>query len=449
MGYDFLKIIKPQNHRDIESLLKRDVTFSSGIISDVSKIIEDIRDSGDKALFSYCAKFDGTNADSINDIKVSKDAIALAQREVTAGHPELVEAVNIAYKNLVEYHSAQFEKEPKTWFIENSPGRRIGQISSPISRAGLYIPGGRFIYPSSVLMTAVPAVIAGVKDIVVCTPPQKDGKINKVLLYLFSLLNISEVYMIGGAQAIAALTYGTETIKRVEKIAGPGNIYVTVAKKLVYGSVGIDSLAGPSEVLIIADESADGAFVAADLLSQAEHDPDAKSILLTTDQNLASETISQVYRQLDFLYETYPNSFNRDMVLRSLEKNCRIFLNPDMGFLIDICNLIAPEHLEIMANDYDKVLHGIKNAGAIFLGNYSPVAVGDYICGTNHVIPTGGNSRFSSPLGVYDFCKKSSVAYYDKEYLRKERKYIEVLSEFENLLAHNNSVKIRFKEEKA
>ena len=448
MGYDFLKIVKPQDHRDIESLLKRDVTFDSGIISDVSRIIEDIKSSGDRALFSYCEKFDGIKAESINDIKVSEDDIAQAQKEVAAGYPELVEAVNIAYKNLVEYHSAQFEKEPKTWFIENSPGRRLGQISNPISRVGLYIPGGRYIYPSSVLMTAVPAAIAGVKDIIVCTPPQKDGKVNKILLYLFSFLNISEVYMIGGAQAIAALAYGTETIKRVEKIAGPGNIYVTVAKKLVYGSVGIDSLAGPSEVLIIADKSADSAFIASDLLSQAEHDPDAKSILLTTDLNLAAETINQVYSQLGFLYETYPNNFNRDMVISSLEKNCRIFCDPDMDFLIDICNLIAPEHLEIMTDDYDKVLSGIKNAGAIFLGNYTPVAVGDYICGTNHVIPTGGNSRFSSPLGVYDFCKKSSVAFYNKEYLRKERKYIEILSEFENLLAHNNSVKIRFKDEK-
>jgi histidinol dehydrogenase len=448
MEYDFLKIEEPQSLKDIESLLKRDVSFDSGVISDVSKIIQDIKNSGDKALFSYCAKFDGINAGSISDIKVSEDEIDQARKEVTASHPKLVEAVNIAYRNLVEYHSAQFEKEPKTWVIERGSGRKVGQISNPISRAGLYIPGGRYIYPSSVLMTAVPAAIAGVKDIVVCTPPQKNGKISPVLLYLFSFLNISEVYMIGGAQAIAALAYGTESIKRVEKIAGPGNIYVTVAKKLVYGSVGIDSLAGPSEVLIIADESADGAFVASDLLSQAEHDPDAKSILLTTRQDIAFETIRQVYLQLDFLYETYPNSFNRDMVIRSLEKNCRIFLNPDMDFLTDICNLIAPEHLEIMAGDYDKVLCGIKNAGAIFLGNYTPVAVGDYICGTNHVIPTGGNARFSSPLGVYDFCKKSSVAFYDKEYLRKERKYIEILSEFENLLAHNNSVKIRFKEDK-
>ena len=448
MGYDFLKIERPQNLKDIAGLLKRDVTFNSGIISDVSKIIEDVRNSGDKALFSYCAKFDMIDAKSISDVKVSKDEIACAMAEVTAGYPELVEAIDAAYKNLVEYHSAQFEKEPKAWSIGGGSGRRLGQISNPITRAGLYIPGGRYIYPSSVLMSAVPAAIAGVKDIVVCTPPQKNGKINKVLLYLFAFLNINEVYMVGGAHAIAALAYGTETIKRVDKIAGPGNIYVTVAKKLVYGSVGIDSLAGPSEVLIIADESADGAFVASDLLSQAEHDPDAKSILLTTEQNLASETISQVYRQLDFLYETYPNSFSRDMVIRSLEKNCRIFLNPDIGFLIDICNLIAPEHLEIMANDFNKVLCGIKNAGAIFLGNYTPVAVGDYICGTNHVIPTGDNARFSSPLGVYDFCKKSSVAFYDKEHLRKERKYIEILSEFENLLAHNNSVKIRFKGDK-
>jgi histidinol dehydrogenase len=448
MRYDFLKIEKPQNCKDIEGLLKRDLTFDSSIISDVSKIIEAIRISGDKALFSYCAKFDGLDAKSTNDIKVSEDEIANARVEVTASYPELVEAVNIAYKNLVEYHSTQFEKEPKTWSLESVSGRRLGQISSPISRVGLYIPGGRYIYPSSVLMTSVPAAIAGVKDIVVCTPPQKNGKINPVLLYLFSFLNISEVYMLGGAQAIAALAYGTESIKRVEKIAGPGNVYVTVAKKLVYGSVGIDSLAGPSEVLIITDGSANGTFTAADLLSQAEHDPDAKSILLTTSLDVASETIRQVYLQLDSLHEKYPDSFNRDMVVRSLESNCRIFFNPDMEFLIDICNLIAPEHLEIMAKDYDKVLACIKNAGAIFLGNYTPVAVGDYICGTNHVIPTGGNARFSSPLGVYDFCKKSSVAFYDKEHLRKEGKYIELLSEFENLLAHNNSVKIRFKEDK-
>jgi histidinol dehydrogenase len=448
MGYDFLKIEKPQNFKDIAGLLKRDASFDAGIISDVSRIIEDIKSTGDMALLSYCVKFDSIDAKSISDIKVPESEIALAQKEVTAGHPELVEAIDAAYKNLVEYHSAQFEKEPKSWSIGGGSGRRLGQISNPISRVGLYIPGGRYIYPSSVLMSAVPAAIAGVKDIVVCTPPQKDGKINKVLLYLFSFLNISEVYMVGGAQAIAALAYGTETIKRVEKIAGPGNIYVTVAKKLVYGSVGIDSLAGPSEVLIIADDSADSAFVASDLLSQAEHDPDAKSILLTTDEDIAAETIRQVYLQLDNLYEKYQDSFNRDMVISSLEKNCRIFLNPDMDFLIDICNMVAPEHLEIMANDYDKVLCGIKNAGAIFLGNYTPVVVGDYICGTNHVIPTGGNARFSSPLGVYDFCKKSSVAYYNKEYLRKERKYVEILSEFENLLAHNNSVKIRFKEDK-
>jgi len=448
MKYDFLKIEKPQNLKDIDGLLKRDASFDAGIISVVSKIIEDIRNSGDKALFTYCAKFDGIDARSISDIKVPEGEIERARKDVAAGYPELVQAIDAAYKNLVEYHGAQFEKEPKAWSIGGGSDRRLGQISNPISRVGLYIPGGRYIYPSSVLMSAVPAAIAGVKDIVVCTPPQKNGKINPVLLYLFSFLNINEVYMAGGAQAIAALAYGTESIKRVEKIAGPGNIYVTAAKKLVYGSVGIDSLAGPSEVLIIADKSADAAFAASDLLSQAEHDPDAKSILLTTEPDIAAEAIRQVYLQLDDLYKTYPDSFNRAMVMCSLESNCRIFCNPDMDFLIDICNLIAPEHLEIMANDYDKVLCGIKNAGAIFLGNYTPVAVGDYICGTNHVIPTGGNARFSSPLGVYDFCKKSSVAYYDKECLRKERKYVEILSEFENLLAHNNSVKIRFKGEK-
>ncbi|MBE3089491.1 MAG: histidinol dehydrogenase, partial [Actinobacteria bacterium] len=289
------------------------------------------------------------------------------------------------------------------------------------------------------------AILAGVKNIVACTPPQKNGKINDILLYLFAKLGINKVYRIGGAQAIAALAYGTESIEKVDKIVGPGNNYVTAAKKIVFGAVGIDSLAGPSEITIIADGQSNPSFIAADLLSQAEHDSDAKSILLATNKKIAENTITEIYKQTGELCRLYGSRFNKDLIYESLKKNCRIIVNKDLNFLIEVCNIIAPEHLELMVSDFDTVLKSIRNAGAIFLGNYTPVAVGDYICGTNHVIPTGGNARFSSPLGVYDFYKRSSVACYSYDMLKKERKHVETLSDFENLLAHNNSIKVRFK----
>ena len=447
MKYDFLKIEKPSSIEDIGYLLKREVSFDPEVIAVVSSIIEDVRKNGDKALLSYCRKYEGQNVTSIGDILVSKQEISSAAKKVAEMYPELVKALDVAYENLMQYHRAQFEREPESWYIVPKNGKKLGQIMSCIERAGMYIPGGRYIYPSSVLMTFIPAHVAGVREIAVFTPPQKDGSINEVLLYLFSRLGISEVYKAGGAQAIAALAYGTETIKKVEKIAGPGNIYVTVAKKLVYGITGIDSLAGPSEVLIIADKSAKPAFIAADLLSQSEHDPDARSILLSNDMQIASDTISQVYLQIEKLQGMYGSDFNREVTVSALEKNCRIIFNPEIDFLIKLSNAIAPEHLEIAVSDPEAVLKDIRNAGAIFLGNYTPVAVGDYICGTNHVIPTGGNARFSSPLGVYDFCKKSSVAFYDRDMLAAERKYIECISGYENLVAHNNSIKVRFKDE--
>lgn len=447
MAYDFLKVEKPSSIEDVGYLLKREVTFDPEVVAVVSSIIEDVRKNGDKALLSFCRKYEGRNVASISEILVSGQEISSAAEKVTAMYPELVKALDVAYENLLLYHRAQFEREPKSWYIMPQNGKKLGQIMSSVERVGMYIPGGRYIYPSSVLMTFVPAHVAGVKEIAVFTPPQKDGNINEVLLYLFWRLGINEVYKAGGAQAIAALAYGTETIKKVEKIAGPGNIYVTVAKKLVYGITGIDSLAGPSEVLIIADKSADPSFIAADLLSQAEHDPDARSILLSTDIQIASETISQVYMQVEKLQNRHGSDFNREVTISALEKNCRIIFNPEIDFLVNISNAIAPEHLEIAVSDPESVLKDIRNAGAIFMGNYTPVAVGDYICGTNHVIPTGGNARFSSPLGVYDFCKKSSVAFYDKEMLATEREYIESISGYENLVAHKNSIRIRFKDE--
>ncbi len=440
-----LKIEYPQNIREIQSWVKRDREIDSAVLKSVGKIVENIRNNGDSALIKYCKQFDGIEVSDARELAVSTSELSEASKKVPAEFPDLVEALNESYTNLVKYHKSQFKEESGQWFINPQKGTTLGQVITPIERVGLYIPGGRYLYPSSVLMSAVPAVIAGVKKITVCTPPRKNGRINDILLYLFTKLGINEVYRIGGAQAVAALAYGTESIEKVDKIVGPGNNYVTAAKKIVFGTVGIDSLAGPSEITIIADGQSNPEFIAADLLSQSEHDFDAKSILLATNKKIAENTITEIYKQTDALYKQYGSRFNRDLIYESLKKNCRIIVNEDLNFLIEVCNIIAPEHLEIMVSDYNAVLKSVRNAGAIFLGSYTPVAVGDYICGTNHIIPTGGNARFSSPLGVYDFYKRSSVACYSYDMLKKERKYVETLSDFENLLAHNNSIKVRFK----
>lgn len=445
MEDDFLKIEYPRNTKEIQSWVKRDWEIEFDVFKSAGEIVENVRKNGDGALIKYCKQFDGIEVSDARELAVSTPELSEASKNVPVEFPELVEALNESYANLVKYHKSQFENESSQWFINPQEGARLGQIITPIERVGLYIPGGRYLYPSSVLMSAVPAIIAGVKKIVACTPPQKNGKINDILLYLFAKLGINKVYRIGGAQAIAALAYGTESIEKVDKIVGPGNIYVTAAKKIVFGAVGIDSLAGPSEITIIADGQSNPSFIAADLLSQSEHDSDAKSILLATNKKIAENTITEIYKQTGELRRLYGNRFNRDLIYESLKKNCRIIVNKDLNFLIEVCNIIAPEHLELMVSDCDTVLKSIRNAGAIFLGSYTPVAVGDYICGTNHVIPTGGNARFSSPLGVYDFYKRSSIACYSYDMLKRERKHVETLSDFENLLAHNNSIKVRFK----
>jgi len=440
-----LKIEYPQNIKEIQSWVKRDWEIEFAVFKSAGEIVENVKKNGDSALIKYCKQFDGIEVSDARELAVSTVELSEASKNVPVEFPELVEALNESYTNLVKYHKFQLEKESSQWFINPQKGARLGQVITPIERVGLYIPGGRYLYPSSVLMSAVPAILAGVKKIVVCTPPQKNGKINDILLYLFAKLGINKVYRIGGAQAVAALAYGTESIEKVDKIVGPGNIYVTAAKKIVFGAVGIDSLAGPSEITIIADGQSNPSFIAADLLSQSEHDTDAKSILLATNKKIAENTITEIYKQTGELLRLYGSRFNRDLIYESLKKNCRIIVNKDLNFLIEVCNIIAPEHLELMVSDYGTALKSIRNAGAIFLGNYTPVAVGDYICGTNHVIPTGGNARFSSPLGVYDFYKRSSVACYSYDMLKKERKHVETLSDFENLLAHNNSIKVRFK----
>ena len=442
-----LKIECPQNIKEIQSWVKRDWEIEFAVFKSAGEIVENVKKNGDSALIKYCKQFDGIEVSDAGELAVSTQEFSEASKNVPLEFPELVEALDASYANLLKYHKSQLEKESGQWFINPQKGARLGQVITPIERVGLYIPGGRYLYPSSVLMSAVPAIIAGVKKIVACTPPQKNGKINDILLYLFAKLGINKVYRIGGAHAVAALAYGTESIEKVDKIVGPGNIYVTAAKKIVFGAVGIDSLAGPSEITIIADGQSNPAFIAADLLSQSEHDTDAKSILLATNKKIAENTITEIYKQTGEMLRLYGSRFNRDLIYESLKKNCRIIVNKDLNFLVEVCNIIAPEHLEIMVSDYGTALKSIRNAGAIFLGSYTPVAVGDYICGTNHVIPTGGNARFSSPLGVYDFYKRSSVACYSYDMLKKERKHVETLSDFENLLAHNNSIKVRFKDD--
>jgi len=445
-----LQVNKIKDIDEARFLYETNFEIPDSVINSVKDIINDVKCNGLEAAIKYTNLFDKVSFKNIEDIKVSKKEINDGYEIIKTKAPNLVKAVEKSYENIKLFHEEQLSHEPKSWFIKCQDYKKLGQISLALDRICVYIPGGRYVYPSSVLMTVIPAQVAGVKEIVVCTPPLKDGKLNDLLLYLFKFLNINEIYKIGGAQAVALMAYGennikNEEIKKVQKIVGPGNIYVTAAKKLLFGVVGIDSLAGPSEVTIIADKDANPTFIAADLLSQAEHDPDAKSILLTNNIDIANETIIRIYEELEFIDNQYKDKFNLNMVIQSLRNNCKIIYNEDMDLLIRISNEIAPEHLEIMTKNPEETLKSIKNAGSIFLGDYSPVAVGDYIGGTNHVIPTNGTSKFSSPLGVYDFFKKSGVTYYDYDALNEERKFIEDLAQTENLLAHKNSVSVRFK----
>jgi len=445
MDYNFLKIEKPGSIKQVSSFVPKESRIPHEVERTVSQILKDVKSLGDKAVLKFSRKFDSVKFKEIGDIRVKEEEIRSMAALVEKKFPRLVESLDACYKNIKEYHIVQFEKSEGTWIIRPDKGKKVGQISIPLERVGIYIPGGRYPYPSSVLMTVIPAVIARVREIVVCTPPQPDGSLNEVLLYLFDKFRIREVYKIGGAQAIAALAYGTQSIKRVDKIVGPGNIYVAAAKKKVYGDVAVDSLAGPSDITIITDSSSDADFIAADLIAQAEHDPNSRGILLSSSEEVAGETIKSIYRHLDLLTDEYGDKVNMGVILKSLRKNCRIIYHPDEDMLANICNMIAPEHLEIMVKNSQRVLRKIRNAGAIFVGEYSPVVVGDYIGGTNHVIPTNGNARFSSPLGISDFLKKSSLTVYNKSALRREMKFIKTVSEFEKLFSHSESVKTRFR----
>lgn len=389
----------------------------------VREIVRKVAKEGDSALVEYTQKFDDANF-SAKDLKVSKEEIAKAYKKAGKAFREVLAK---AIQNITAYHQRQ---KPDEWFEILPLDVVLGQRVIPLGKVGIYVPGGRATYPSSVLMGAIPAKVAGVKEIIMASPPP----INPYVLVAAAEVGISGIYKIGGAQAIAALAFGTETVPRVDKIVGPGNIYVTLAKKLVFGMVGIDSLAGPSNVVIIADEDAEPEFMAADLLSQVEHDPDSFAVLITNSEKVAKKTQKEIEKQSPRL--------KRKAIIEKAE--IRIFLVEGLRKAVEITNRIAPEHLELQIGSPQRILEQIKNAGAVFLGPHSPVPVGDYIAGPNHVLPTGGTARFASPLGVYDFVKTQSIVGYTKPALKNVWKDIKLMAEIEGLDAHAHAIDVRF-----
>lgn len=394
----------------------------------VRDIIDDVRKNGDNALFRYCEKFDKAK---LTALKVSDDEIKEALREID---DEFLAILEEAKENIEAFHRLQ----KRSNFIKNDKdGVILGQKIMPVEKAGLYVPGGTASYPSSVLMNAVPAQIAGVKKIVMVTPPSKSGKIAPQILAAAHVAGVHEIYKVGGAQAIAALAYGTETIPKVDKIVGPGNIFVATAKKAVFGTVSIDMVAGPSEILVIADETCNPKYVAADMLSQAEHDKMASSILITNSSSLAKEVQAELEVQIPLLPRV-------EICRASIDNNGKIIVVNDIKDAIDTANAIAPEHLELCVREPFMYLNDIKNAGSIFLGKNVPEALGDYFAGPNHTLPTMGTARFSSPLGVDDFIKKSSFIYYTEDALKKDKDKIVSFAKREGLDAHAKSISIRF-----
>lgn len=403
---------------------KKDITES------VKSIIDEVRQKGDKAIFELTKRFDGV---ALKNPEVEK---SLIENAINALEPKLVNAIKKASENIQSFHENQKEK---SWFTTEGNGILLGQKVTPLERVGIYVPGGTAPLPSSVLMNAIPAKIAGVKEIIMLTPPGKNGEPNPVILACAKIAGVDRVFQVGGAQAIAAMAYGTETIPKVDKITGPGNIYVATAKKMVYGVCDIDMIAGPSEVLIIADNSAKPEYVAADLMSQAEHDVLASAILITTSEELIKMVSEEIEKQSERLSR-------KKLIQESLENNGAIVLVKSIKDAVNLANEIAPEHLELCVRDPFSIIGDIKNAGAIFLGEYSPEPLGDYMAGPNHVLPTNGTARFYSPLSVGDFIKRSSIISYSREALKNVWQDIVEFAEAESLSAHANSVRIRFEE---
>ncbi|HAJ32651.1 MAG TPA: histidinol dehydrogenase [Candidatus Atribacteria bacterium] len=422
-----------ENKKKIEEICRQGYSEDNlvdDIENKVRKIIFSVKKEGDKALLEFTEKYDGVKLNS-SGILVSSEEWNIASQEAKEN---LLEVIKEAIKKIKNYHLHQKEN---SWFTTEEKGIILGQVVNPIERVGLYIPGGTAAYPSSLIMAAVPAIIAGVKEIVVVTPPSPDGKINPYLLSAAKELGISEIYKIGGAQAIAALAYGTETIKKVDKIVGPGNIYVTLAKKNVFGKVDIDMLAGPSEILIWADEEANPRYLACDLLSQAEHDVKASAILITTSALLAEKVEEEIKQELKDLNR-------RKIIQEALRNQGKLIIAEDEERILEFINNFAPEHLELQIENPWQILGAIKNAGAIFVGAYSPEPLGDYWAGPDHILPTSGGARCFSPLSVTDFTKKSSIIFYDKKNLKKDGQKIASLARLEGLEAHARSIEIRY-----
>ena len=428
-----VKLNEESKKNILDDLLKRSPNNYDSYAATVNEIVNNVRENGDKAVAEYTLKFDKVelNADTI---LVTRKEIEEAYKYVEANDAGLVDVIKASAKNVKDYHMMQ---KQYSWFDSKPDGTMLGQKVTPIERVGVYVPGGKAAYPSSVLMNIIPAKVAGVEKIVMVTPPGKDGKVNPGTLVAADIAGVDAIYKVGGAQAVAALAFGTETIPKVDKIVGPGNIFVALAKKAVFGFVSIDSIAGPSEILVLADETANPRFVAADLLSQAEHDEMASAILVTTSQELAEKVSVEV--------DNFVNILSRKEIMeKSLENYGYILVTDSMQDAIDVTNEIASEHLEIVTKNPFDTMTRIKNAGAIFLGEYSSEPLGDYFAGPNHVLPTNGTAKFFSPLGVDDFIKKSSIISYSREALEKIHNDIEHFATSEQLTAHANSIKVRF-----
>lgn len=425
-----VQLTKTSKQNLLRDLLQRSPNHYGEYEKTVSEIIENVKTNGDSALFEYTFKFD--------KYALSEDTIRVTPQEITEAYQKvdsnLVEVIRKSAANIRAFHEKQLRN---SWFDTKPDGSILGMRITPLERAGVYVPGGKAAYPSSVLMNVIPAKVAGVSEIIITTPPGADGSVNPATLVAADIAGADTVYKVGGAQAIAALAFGTQSIPKVDKITGPGNIFVALAKKAVYGYVSIDSIAGPSEILVLADETANPKYVAADLLSQAEHDELASAILITTSAKLAEEVSKWI--------EQFTEDLSRSEIIRkSLDNYGYLLVAEDMEDAIDAANEIASEHLEILTENPFAIMTKIKNAGAIFLGEYSSEPLGDYFAGPNHILPTNGTARFFSPLSVDDFLKKTSIISYSRTALEAVHKDIETFAESEGLTAHANSVKVRF-----
>ncbi len=427
-----LKLTKETQNNILENLLKRSPNSYGEFESRVNDIIQNVREKRDEAVFEYTLKFDGATIDQDN-IRVTEEEIKEAYEQVD---PKLLDVIRKALVNIRDYHAKQ---KQYSWFDSDESGIILGQKVTPLKTVGVYVPGGKAVYPSSVLMNVIPAKVAGVSNIIMTTPCGKDGKVYPSTLVAAKEAGVDAIYKVGGAQAIAALAFGTESIPKVDKIVGPGNIYVALAKKAVFGYVSIDSIAGPSEIMVLADETANPRFVAADLLSQAEHDEMASAIFVTTSETLAEQVSVEVDKFVEVLSR-------KEIIRKSLDNYGYILVADTMQDAIDTVNEIASEHLELVTKNPFETMTKIRNAGAIFIGEYSSEPLGDYFAGPNHVLPTNGTAKFFSPLGVDDFIKKSSIISYSREALEPVYKDIVQFAECEKLTAHANSIRVRFED---